>query len=171
MKKIEHGVNKTAAFHERIGNMGKILLLFASLSIMGCGSSDEETGSPNGDPSGAFYSLAVLDRFGDGVSAEMARGKDLYSHYCVVCHGESGDGEGFNAYNLKTNFGVQPFNFTDPPGAPQVTFVEIKKAIEGGGPAVNRSQYMPPWGATFSRYDLASLADYVWHSLMKKEIK
>ncbi|MEE8399611.1 MAG: c-type cytochrome [Desulfobacterales bacterium] len=171
MKNIENGVNRTFEVHERMGIMGRILVILASLLISGCGSSDEVTVSPNGDSSGTFYASAVLNRFDPGLNAERARGKELYLHYCVVCHGESGDGEGFNAYNLKTNFSVQPFDFTDPSGSAQATFAEIKTAIVDGGPAVKRSEYMPPWGATFSEYDSAGLADYVWYSLMKKERK
>jgi len=28
------------------------------------------------------------------------QGKQLFEQYCVVCHGQSGEGDGFNAYNL-----------------------------------------------------------------------
>ncbi|MEE9170069.1 MAG: c-type cytochrome [bacterium] len=28
------------------------------------------------------------------------KGKHLYAHYCAVCHGASGEGDGFNAFNL-----------------------------------------------------------------------
>jgi hypothetical protein len=150
---------------------GKALLALTFLLIVSCGPSDEEVASPNGDPKGAFYSLAVLNRFDHGINREMARGKELYSQYCVICHGQSGDGKGFNAYNLKSNFGVQPFDFTDAAAVDQTTFDEIKKAITHGGPAVDKSQYMPPWGNVMSEYDLASLTDYVWHSLMNKKSK
>lgn len=150
---------------------GKILPFLAFLLIMGCGPSDEEVVFPNGDPTGAFYSLAVLNRFDSGLNREMARGKELYLENCAICHGESGDGKGFNAYNLNSNFGVQPFNFTDATAVARTTFDEVKKAVTYGGPAVKKSRYMPPWGSTFSKYDLACITDYVWHSLMKKKSK
>lgn len=144
----------------------KVGLLFSLFFVFGCASSDEEKTSPNGDPSGTFYSLAVLDRFDHGISRETARGEALYSQYCVICHGEAGDGKGFNAYNLKSNFGVEPFDFTD--ATAQITFDDVKKAINYGGLSVNKSQYMPPWGATFTEYDLACITSYVWHSLIKR---
>jgi mono/diheme cytochrome c family protein len=159
-------ISKTYAFNLRRRVQGKRLLLLALLSIMGCGASDEEFVSPNGDASGGFYAFAVLNRFEPGFTAEMANGKELYLKNCVICHGVSGDGKGFNAYNLKSNFGVEPFDFTD--ATAQITFDEVKKAIISGGPAVNKSQYMPPWGATLIEYDLACITSYVWNSLMKR---
>lgn len=156
---------------ERMRISGKILLFFTFLIIIGCGFSDEATISPNGNPKGTFYSLTVLNRFEPGLDAEKTRGKDLYSFYCTVCHGESGDGQGLNAYNLKSQFGVQPFNFTDVSAATQASYAEVKKVIARGGPAANKSRYMPPWSPMFSEYDLACLADYVWHSLMKMKTK
>lgn len=128
---------------------------------MGCGVSDEEVVSPNGDPKGSFYSLAVLNRFESGLDAELARGKELYSNICAICHGESGDGKGFNAYNLKSNFGIQPFDFTDSNGVAQLSLDEVKKAITYGGPAVNKSQYMPPWGGVFTDQQIADLTAYI----------
>lgn len=147
---------------------GKALFFLTLILMIGCGPSDEEEVDPNGDPTGTFYSLAVVNRFGTGINLEMARGKELYSRYCVICHGASGDGKGFNAYNLKSHFGVEPFDFTDSTAVAQTTVDEIKKAITYGGPAVNKSQYMPPWGGVLDEYDLACLTDYVRQSLMKQ---
>jgi len=128
---------------------------------MGCGVSDEEVVSPNGDPKGSFYTLAVLNRFESGLDAESARGKELYLSYCAICHGESGDGKGFNAYNLKSNFGIEPFDFTDVSGVAQLDLDEVRKTITHGGPAVNKSQYMPPWGGVFTDWQIAALTVYI----------
>jgi hypothetical protein len=164
-------ISKKTGYQEKLVAPGKILLLVALLWIIGCVSSDDEVVSPSGDPAGTFYSLAVLNRFDSGINRETARGKELYVKNCVICHGESGDGKGFNAYNLKSHFGVQPFDFTDSTAVARTTLDEVKKAIAYGGTAVNKSQYMPPWGFTFSKYDLACVTSYVWHSLMNKKSK
>ena len=147
---------------------GITLVLLTLFVIMGCGVSDQEPVYPHGDPAGPFYSLAVLKRFDPAMNPEMARGKEIFAQYCAICHGDSGDGKGFNAYNLKSNFGVSPFDFTDQAVVDQTTFDEVKVAIISGGLAVNRSRYMPPWGFTFSEYDLACVTSWAWHSLMKK---
>ena len=31
---------------------------------------------------------------------ELRLGKDVYQSYCIGCHGDSGAGDGFNAFNL-----------------------------------------------------------------------
>ena len=162
-------------FQAKIKSIGKALFpvtLFLITSLwIGCGSSDNPNLYAGGDPKGTFYSLAVSNRFDTGQDAQKAIGKELYLSYCAVCHGESGDGQGLNAYNLKSQFGVQPLNFTDSAASSRISYDEVTKAIRGGGAAVNKSQYMHPWGATFSEYDLACLADYVWFGLMKMKDK
>ena len=72
---------------------------------------------------------------------------------------------------MKSAFGVQPFNFRASTGAARPPIGEVKKAITYGGTALNRSQYMPPWGFTFGVYDLDCIATYVWQSLMNKKGK
>ena len=152
--------------------IGIILLLLAFLLITGCSPPDQKKAAlPEKDSGSAFYSLAVLNRFGPGLNAETARGKALYLQKCFICHGKSGDGKGFNAYNLKSNFGVEPFNFKDSADKAFPPIAEIKKAITGGGPAVNKSQFMPPWGATFTGYDIDCITGYVWRSLMGQKTK
>ena len=131
-------------------------------------SNDFSVAAVNGDVSGNFYSLSVLHRYEPGFNAETARGKEIYLQKCSICHGESGDGGGFNAYNLKTNFNVQPFNFTDITDSANVTFIAIQNTIAHGGGAVGKSLYMPPWSATLSDYDIDCVARYIWQSLMKK---
>ena len=152
----------------KLTSEGIIFALIILSLIIGCGVSDEKPVYSYGEPSGPFYSLAVLQRFDPAMSPETARGREIFGQYCAICHGNSGDGKGFNAYNLKSNFGVQPFDFTDKTLVDQTTFAEVKRTIIFGGPEVNRSQYMPPWGFTFSEYDLACVASWVWYSLMKK---
>ncbi len=146
----------------------KVVLL--AVVWLGCGSSsvNKETTVLYGDTTGTFYSLAIKNRFEAGENLEIVHGKELYQQYCVICHGESGDGNGFNAYNLKSNFGVQPFDFTDSSAVAQLLFDEIEKAVAFGGPAVGKSPYMPPWGETLNAYDLACLDNFVWHVLMRK---
>ena len=95
------------------------------------------------------------------LSRHQYRGKLIYDHYCAVCHGENGDGNGFNSFNLQDSFGIRPFNFADSTAAPLLKLAEIKRAIEGGGRAVGKSQYMPPWGKTLRDDEIIVLIDYI----------
>lgn len=142
---------------------GNALFILTFALISGCGPAEEQTAYPNGDPAGDLFLAAVVNRFEDGLNLYTATGKEIYTQYCVICHGASGDGSGFNAYNLKSNFNVQPFNFTDPAAVEQASLEEIKTAIKKGGVSVNKSQYMPPWGRVLSEYELVCIFDYVRH--------
>ncbi len=95
------------------------------------------------------------------LSRQQYRGKLIYDHYCAVCHGENGDGNGFNSFNLQNSFGIRPFNFTDSSAVRKLKVDEIKKAIEAGGTAVGKSQYMPPWGKTLLPDEISALTQYI----------
>lgn len=166
-------INKRYQFKERKFVKETIVSLLFFLLIASCGSSDHlKVASRNGNSKGTFHSLAVINRFASGLNVETARGEDLYLQKCSVCHGNSGDGKGFNAYNLKSNFGVEPFNFkVSEDNALLLSRNEVKKATTYGGLAVNKSQYMPPWGNTFIAYDIDCITIYVWSTLMGQKTK
>ncbi len=74
---------------------------------------------------------------------EVRSGRDIYQHYCQTCHGETGAGDGFNAFNLDPH----PRDFSDP-AFQKKTDVDIRDAIRRGGAGVGLSPLMPPWGRT-----------------------
>jgi cytochrome c oxidase cbb3-type subunit III len=61
--------------------------------------------------------------------AARARGKVTYMTYCVLCHGERGDGHGVRRSNLSS----APRDFTDPTWlkrtTPSSTFLAIKDGV------------------------------------------
>lgn len=59
---------------------------------------------------------------------------------CVVCHGESGKGDGPGAAALNP----RPRDYTDPKWQASVTDEEIEKVIIQGGAAVGKNPSMPP---------------------------
>jgi len=90
------------------------------------------------------------------VASEKA-GAKLYRHYCSPCHGEAGDGRGFNALNLDP----RPANHRDAEFMSRRSDRELFDVIHGGGRAVGKSTLMPPWGETFSKRQIRSLIHYL----------
>jgi cytochrome c oxidase cbb3-type subunit 3 len=135
------------------------LLVVATLAMSGCG----RRGVGQHEPASADSSFAAVT-FQRGRSPEelsVARGRVLYDRYCAICHGETGGGDGFNAYNVKATFGVSPTEFTD-----SVTFRALREdtalaAIRDGGPAVGKSPAMPPWGHTLTAGEVIDVWQYI----------
>lgn len=71
--------------------------------------------------------------------AVAADPKEVFKTRCVMCHGESGKGDGAAAAALNP----KPRNYCDPEWQKSVSDEQIKKAITGGGPAVGKSPLMP----------------------------
>lgn len=84
-------------------------------------------------------------------------GEKLFANYCSVCHGESGDGLGFNAYTLE----VKPRNFSDAEYMNELSDARIFETIGEGGRGVNKSVLMPVWGTTLSELEISFLVDYI----------
>jgi mono/diheme cytochrome c family protein len=93
----------------------------------------------------------------DSLSYEQHQGKYLYRKYCVVCHGEEGKGDGFNAYNLDP----KPRDFTDAKIMGSLTDEKIIQTIAGGGRSVNRSPLMPSWGGRLEKEEMRYILAYV----------
>lgn len=87
-----------------------------------------------------------------------SNGQMLYEHYCAVCHGTGGAGDGFNAYNLRP---VQPRNFTDAEAMKQLSDQDLFTAISRGGRAMGRSPLMPAWGSTLNERQVRYLVRYL----------
>lgn len=83
--------------------------------------------------------------------------KRLYLHYCSICHGSEGKGDGFNAYNLNP----KPKSFTDSTFLKKAEGTYVVKVIEGGGKAVDLSAMMPPYGRTLTAEEIEKLAEYI----------
>jgi mono/diheme cytochrome c family protein len=77
---------------------------------------------------------------------ELRLGRLTYQHYCQTCHGETGAGDGFNAFNLDP----RPRDISDPAFQKKKTDAELADAIRRGGAGVGLSALMPPWGHTLS---------------------
>lgn len=88
---------------------------------------------------------------------EERQGKQVYTKYCVVCHGEAGEGDGFNSYNLST----RPRDFTDAKYMNSMSDDRIAEAISQGGRGVNRLPLMPSWGGRLTKREIQNTVSYV----------
>jgi mono/diheme cytochrome c family protein len=91
------------------------------------------------------------------VRYEVRLGKVTFTHYCQTCHGESGAGDGFNAFNLDPH----PRDLSDPEFQKKKSDAELADAIQRGGAGVGLSALMPPWGHTLSTRQIDELVLYL----------
>ncbi len=88
---------------------------------------------------------------------ELRLGKGIFGHYCQSCHGETGAGDGFNAFNLDP----RPRDLSDPALQKKKSDADLADAIRRGGSGVGLSPLMPPWGRTLSRAEIDQVVLYV----------
>ncbi len=91
------------------------------------------------------------------LSYEERQGKNLYDRYCVICHGQEGKGDGFNAFNLEP----RPRDFTDSKYMNALGDKQTYETIRGGGRSVNKSALMPSYGWTLKKEELQYVAAYL----------
>ena len=84
-------------------------------------------------------------------------GKQVWGHYCQTCHGETGAGDGFNAFNLDPH----PRDLSDPAFQKKKSDADLREAVKRGGAGVGLSPLMPPWGHTLSTREIEQVLLYV----------
>ena len=135
----------------------KIALLTALsvFVIAGCGKKPGIAGKSDPKNSAAVVvdSAAVT---GKKVPYALKEGKRLFSHYCAVCHGETGDGSG-QYYGLTPS----PANFTDKAFMKTLPDEKIFKAINEGSASMGKSNMCPPWGKSFHPEETEFIVAYI----------
>ena len=111
----------------------------------------------NDSPQREDLALEAAKEFFRVTDVTVEDSKRLYLHYCSVCHGAEGKGDGFNAYNLDP----KPRNFTDSTFLSKADSAYVIEVIKGGGRAVELSAMMPPYGRTLTAEEIEKLAEYV----------
>lgn len=82
---------------------------------------------------------------------------DNYKAYCVQCHGVKGDGNGVNIRDMS----VIPRDHTDAKAMSARSDETLFKAIKEGGPSIDKSILMPPWGDTLSDEEITDLVKHL----------
>lgn len=87
----------------------------------------------------------------------LREGKQVFQHYCAPCHGEEGDGHGFNAYSLDP----KPRDLTDPAFRAERSDEDLTEIVRIGGGAAGLSTGMPPWGRTLNARQIRNTVLYL----------
>jgi mono/diheme cytochrome c family protein len=91
----------------------------------------------------------------EGLTRTQTDGKRLFATYCVTCHGDTGGGDGQNAYNLDP----KPPDFQTSLSAHPRSY--WRQIIEGGTASVGRSPLCPPWGHSLTASQIDALLAYL----------
>lgn len=85
-------------------------------------------------------------------------GQRLNEQYCDRCHNQESSAEKVSNYD---NLEVKPHAFTDGDTLNKMTDADLMAIISHGGPALNKSAQMPPYGYTLSKSDIQALIAYI----------
>jgi mono/diheme cytochrome c family protein len=84
-------------------------------------------------------------------------GKNLYSTYCVTCHGDRGKGDGVAAKGLPQ----KPADHTNGAVMNQLDDKFLMDIISKGGGAVGKSSFMPAWGGSLNEQQIRDIIAYI----------
>ncbi len=133
-----------------------ILFLLIASSACSRRTAEAHVAAPAGQPANVPASPEVAAAEAP-LSYELRLGKETFQHYCKICHGETGAGDGFNAFNLDPH----PRDLSDPAFQKTKTDGDLKDAIQRGGSGVGLSPLMPPWGKTLSTAQVDEVILYI----------
>jgi mono/diheme cytochrome c family protein len=89
----------------------------------------------------------------DGADAQAFRGSLVFVNYCVTCHGPNADGQG-RAAKL---YNPRPANLR----ASDKNLAYMRLIVRGGGQALGRSEFMPPWGEELTDEQIEDVTAYL----------
>lgn len=89
---------------------------------------------------------------------EQRLGYELNAKYCSRCHNPDSTVTQVSNY---ANLAVDPHRLSDGADLNKLTDAELTAIIQHGGPALNRSALMPPYGRTLSKADIQALVSYI----------
>jgi mono/diheme cytochrome c family protein len=89
---------------------------------------------------------------------QQALGRHLNEQYCERCHNPESTVERVSNYD---NLEIKPHPFTEGDTLNKISDADLTAIISHGGPALNKSALMPPWGDTLSKSDIQALISYI----------
>ncbi len=146
--------------------LGLFLPLWGILLLPGCGASRNPAGEAEtaGQPQAGETPAEAAQAAGASsarpaalMKFEEANGFEIYQRYCLVCHGELGHGDGFNAFNLDP----KPRSLVDEFMSTRVSDRKLAEAIRLGGRKLGKSPQMPAWGRTLGDRRIRYVVSYI----------
>lgn len=136
------------------------LIIFISPFVIGCEAKRPSTAKANGKSDSLAIALADSLRKTDPwleYSFVERQGKRIYDQYCAVCHGVTGEGDGFNSYNLNP----RPHSLADSAYVSALSDANLTEVIALGGRGVNKSVLMPAYQQTLNDVQISFLVAYI----------
>jgi mono/diheme cytochrome c family protein len=93
-----------------------------------------------------------------GLGYQELVGSRLNDQYCARCHNQESTPERVSNYD---NLEVKPHPFTEGDTLNKMSNSDLEAIIAHGGPALNKSPLMPPYGYTLSKSDIQALIAYI----------
>ena len=88
---------------------------------------------------------------------DVKNGRELYMEKCVLCHGSQGEGWDWTKKVAKPPIPVPDLAQVAPESSDQFLFDVVK----GGGEAVGKTRFMPPFGFQLSDKEVWDLVAYM----------
>lgn len=95
---------------------------------------------------------------------DLRNGRELYMEKCVLCHGSQGEGWDWSKKVNRPPIPVPDLTKVAPEQSDQYLF----DAVKGGGEAVGKTRFMPPFGFQLSDLEVWDLVAYM-RSLGRKK--
>jgi cytochrome c5 len=136
-----------------------VSVIIISLSVAACKESVKNKTEVNPKDSIKAESQAKIEENNIWVEYDydQRRGKRLFDHYCVICHGTKGEGDGFNSYNLIP----KPHSLADSVYIKKLSDDALYRIISYGGSSMNKSNEMPAYGNTLGKNQIKWIIDYI----------
>lgn len=85
-------------------------------------------------------------------------GSQLNDQYCARCHNQESTPERVSNYD---NLATKPHPFTEGDTLNKMSDADLAAIISHGGPALNKSPLMPPYGYTLSKSEIQAVIAYI----------
>ena len=122
---------------------------------MGGGSGRFDVTAASPDKSGKQIFLKVTEL---SAAYQQQVGYQVSEKYCARCHNPESSAERVSNHD---NLSVKPHSFADGTAMNKFSDSDLNAIILHGGPALNRSALMPPYGWTLSKAETQSVISYI----------